>query len=99
MHLAISRFTVANGMQEQVRQAFAERPHLVDESPGFLRMEVARPTGDDSEFWLMTWWTDKESFQSWHHGHSYRESHKGIPKGLRPDPKRTSMVHLDVVAL
>lgn len=98
MHLAISRFTVANGMQQQVRQAFSERPHRVDESPGFVRMEVAQPTSDDSEFWLMTWWTDKESFHSWHHGHSYHESHLGIPKGLRLDPKRTSMVHLDVVA-
>jgi len=43
MHLAISRFAVANGMLEQVRRAFAERLHLVDEGPGFLRMEVAQP--------------------------------------------------------
>lgn len=49
MFLAISRFTVANHMDEDVR-------------------------------------------------HAYRESHQGIPKGLKLDPKRTRMMRLEVVA-
>lgn len=98
MFLAVSRFTVANDMDGDVRQAFLQRPHKVDQAPGFVRMEVANPTGNASEFWLMTWWVDQNAFNSWHHSHAYHESHKGIPKGLKLDPKRTTMMHFDVVA-
>ena len=42
----MSRFTVANGMEDEVRQAFRDRPHLVDDAPGFVRMEVLSPVDD-----------------------------------------------------
>ena len=38
--VALSWFTVANGMADQVKDAFINRPHLVDTAPGFLRMQV-----------------------------------------------------------
>ena len=31
MFMAMSRFVIANGLEEDVRQAFAHRPHLVEE--------------------------------------------------------------------
>ena len=91
MFVAMSRFAVANGMSEEVRQAFRDRPHLVDGAPGFLRMEVLTPRDDPDEFWLLTWWTDERSFREWHHGHLYRESHKGIPRGLKLDAAATEV--------
>lgn len=84
--IALSRFTIANGMVDEVRTAFANRPHLVDEVPGFLRMEVMSPQDDPREIWLFTWWRDEHSFRSWHHGHLYHEAHRGIPKGLKLVP-------------
>ena len=98
MFLAISRFCVANNMDEDVSLAFRQRPHKVDQAEGFVRMEVANPTDNANEFWLMTWWTSQQAFTAWHHSHAYHESHRGIPKGLKLDPKRTLMTHLDVVA-
>jgi len=98
MFLAISRFAVANEMSEEVRCAFLARPHHVDVAPGFVRMEVANPTHDSNEFWLLTWWRNEQDFQTWHRSHAYRDSHSGIPKGLKLDPSRTSMTYLDVVA-
>jgi heme-degrading monooxygenase HmoA len=80
---ASSRFVVRNGMEEQVRLAFQARPHVVDLAPGFCRMEVLRPVESPEEFWLMTWWADEASFVQWHKSHEYRESHAGIPKGLK----------------
>ena len=44
MIVALSRFTIANGMDEEVRTAFRDRPHLVDAATGFLGMEVMSPT-------------------------------------------------------
>ena len=42
--VALSRFTVANGMADQVKDAFINRPHLVDTARGFLRMQVITPS-------------------------------------------------------
>lgn len=98
MFLAISRFAIANAMEEEVRDAFRRRPHHVDRAQGFIRMEVANPTDNDQEFWLLTWWQEEKDFQAWHHSHAYRDSHAGMPKGLKLDPERTKMLYLHVVA-
>jgi heme-degrading monooxygenase HmoA len=95
--VALSRFTVANGMSEEVRQAFRDRPHLVEGAPGFLRMEVLTPVDEPDEFWLVTWWSDEASFQSWHGSHLHHESHRGIPRGLRLVPEKTQVRYLEQV--
>jgi heme oxygenase (mycobilin-producing) len=81
--VAVSKFVVANGMTEEVRRAFAERPHLVDSAPGYVRMDVISPLDCPDEFWLITYWRDEESFRIWHRSHEYQESHRGIPRGLK----------------
>lgn len=96
--LAVSKFKVANGMSEEVRAAFVERPHLVDGADGFVRMEVVRPVENHDEFWLLTWWRDEASFRSWHHSHIYRESHAGIPRGLKLDPTATELRFFEKVS-
>jgi len=90
-YVSISRFRVRNGMEEDVAEAFRQRPHLVDDAPGFVRMEVLSPAEDAAEFWLVTYWTDEESFRTWHRGHTFRESHAYIPKGLKLDPAATEL--------
>lgn len=83
---ALSRFVIKNEMREAVREAFLARPHLVDTAPGFVRMEVLSPHENPQEIWLLTFWSDENSFRRWHHSHKYHESHKGIPKGLKLVP-------------
>lgn len=95
--VALSRFTVANGMTDRVKQAFFDRPHLVDSAPGFLRMDVMTPLDSPDEIWLMTFWSDEESFKVWHHSHLYRESHAGIPKGLKLVPGSTHIRYFEHV--
>ena len=82
-YIAHSRFIIANGMTAEVKAAFRNRPHLVENAPGFLRMEVISPLDRPEEIWLITFWTDEASYRDWHRGHSYGDSHAGIPKGLR----------------
>ncbi len=82
-YAALSKFVIANGMALDVKAAFRSRPHLVDDAAGFLRMEVMSPIDRPAEIWLLTIWTDEASYRTWHHSHLYRESHKGIPKGLK----------------
>lgn len=90
--LALSKFRVRNGMEDEVREAFRRRPHLVDDADGFVRMDVVSPTADAREFWLLTYWRDEESFRAWHRSHLYRDSHAGVPHGLKLDPEATELV-------
>ncbi len=98
MFLSVSHFTVANDLDGKVREAFCQRPHLVDDAPGFIRMEVANPCDDAKEFWLLTWWKDEASFATWHRSHAYKEAHLGIPKGLKLDPAKTRVMGFEVFA-
>jgi heme oxygenase (mycobilin-producing) len=90
--LALSKFKVRNGMASEVRAAFVARPHLVDRAEGFVRMDVVSPTSDEAEFWLLTYWRDEASFREWHRSHLYRESHAGIPHGLKLVPEVTELL-------
>jgi heme-degrading monooxygenase HmoA len=95
MILAVSRFRVANGMGPAVTWAFRDRPHLVDRAAGFLGMEVFTDSAEPSVYYLVTRWTDAESFRRWHRSDDHRASHAGIPKGLKLDPAYTRVVVLD----
>ena len=91
MFISISSFEIANDMVEQVQEAFRNRPRLVDQAPGFVRMEVFSPQDNPYEFCLMTYWTDEESFKTWYKSHHYHDSHAGIPKGVRLVPNSVSV--------
>lgn len=92
--MVMSRFRVVNGMEGDVERAFRERPHLVDGAPGFLGLETLVDEQDRCVFYLITRWSDIESFRSWHGGAAHRESHKFIPRGLRLDATYTRVWHL-----
>ena len=98
MFIASSRFVVANGMAGEVREAFRTRPHLVDGAPGFVRMEVLSPLQAPEEFWLITWWRDEASYRAWHRSHAYRDSHAGMPRGLKLVAGETRLTLLERVA-
>lgn len=98
MFVAMSRFLVANDMSEPVRDAFRNRPHKVDQAEGFLRMEVISPLDAPEQFWLITHWRDRESFEHWHRSHAFHDAHQGIPSGLKVDPDFTALQYFELVA-
>ena len=95
MIVALSRFKVANGLEGAVAAAFASRPGLVDDWPGFLGLETFTDVADATMFYLSTRWTSAEAFHAWHGSPAHRASHKWMPKGLRLDPAQTQLVELE----
>lgn len=79
MILALSRFRVLHGREAAVREAFADRPRLVDGERGFLGMETFTNSADPATFYLVTRWTDSVSF---------RESRRTPPRVLGVDAHR-----------
>ena len=84
-------------MEAEVKAAFRDRPHLVDRTAGFVRMEVLCPLDRPQEIWLVTHWRCADDYRAWHRGHAYRDSHRGIPKGLKLVGSETSIREFDVV--
>lgn len=61
-------------------------------------MEVFDDTQDPSIFYLMTRWTNVESFRQWHHSDAHRHSHQGIPRGLKLDRSFNQVLELQRLA-
>ena len=97
MIVVLSRFAVANDLTAEVKEAFLNRPHSVDQFPGFVRLEVLSPQDAPNEIWLLTCWEDEQSYREWHRSHLYRESHAAIPKGLKLVPSATQLRVFDLV--
>ena len=95
MILALSRFKVANGMEDDVARAFFNRPRLVENVEGFLGLEVFTDRSDASVFYLSTRWTTESAFRDWHASEAHHASHKGIPKGLKLDAAFTQLTIMD----
>jgi len=91
MFIVLSKFVVANDMTEEVKMAFKNRPHLVENAHGFVRLDVMTPVENPNEIWLITYWRDEESYQLWHHSSEHHKSHQNIPKGLKLIPKATEI--------
>jgi heme-degrading monooxygenase HmoA len=98
MFVALSKFVIANDMSIAVKEAFCNRPHSVELAAGFVRLDVLSPEENPNEIWLITYWSTRKSFEEWHRSHLYRESHNGIPKGLKLVPKSTSLIFFEHVA-
>jgi heme-degrading monooxygenase HmoA len=60
-------------------------------------MEVLCPLDRPQEIWLLTHWRHANDYRAWHRGQAYRDSHCGIPKGLKLVGRETSIREFDVV--
>ncbi len=91
MVTVISRFRVRNGLEEEVRKAFLNRPRFVEKAAGFCGLEILTDAADPSLFLLLTRWTDEASFRAWHRSDAHHQSHKMMPHGLKLDASFTSL--------
>lgn len=91
MVTVISRFRVRNGLEEEVRKAFLNRPRLVENASGFRGLEVLTDATDPAVFLLLTRWRDESSFRAWHGSAAHHESHGLMPQGLKLDAAFTSL--------
>jgi len=70
----ISRFRVRNGLEQEVRRAFLDRPRLVEKAAGFCGLDVLTDDANPSVFLLLTRWTDAPSFQAWYRSEAHHQS-------------------------
>lgn len=78
----------------ELERRFAERANSVDGAPGFLGFQLLRPVAGDDRYFVVTQWTDEESFAAWRDGDA-RAAHAG--QHGQPVSSGASLLEFEVV--
>jgi heme-degrading monooxygenase HmoA len=78
----------------ELERRFAHRAHTVEGSPGFLGFQLLRPVSGDDRYFVVTEWTDEESFAGWRDGDA-RSAHVG--EHGKPVSSGASLLEFEVV--
>ena len=77
--IAVSnRLQVAKGQEAEFEKRFEGRARLVENMPGFVRLEILRPIKSDY-YIVLTHWTDEASFRAWTDSAEFKEAHRNRP--------------------
>lgn len=81
MFVVANRVPVAAGWEEAFEERFRKRAGQIDKQPGFVRMEVLRPQGEETPYVVLTAWQDRESFEAWVGSEDFKLAHSNpMPK-------------------
>ncbi len=92
MFVVSNRIPVAKGHEEEFAERFRNRANLVENHPGFVRLEIGRPEpvdlhgremGGSDYHVVLTYWERKEDFLSWVQSPDFRTAHsQRAPEGM-----------------
>jgi heme-degrading monooxygenase HmoA len=96
MYCVINRVPVAPDYREAFEERFRHRAGQVEQQPGFVRMAVLRPEGEDTPYLVETLWRDRAAFQAWVQSEDFKQAHANpLPKEAYPGEGR--MESFDVI--
>lgn len=78
----MNRFSVTDGRETDFEEAFKGRARMIDGMPGFISLDVMRPTGDEGVFVSMARWDSLEAFEGWTSSDEFKEAHKNRHPGM-----------------
>lgn len=81
MIVVMNRITVAEGREQDFEQTFVERDRAVDLMPGFIDLQVLRPT-EGQTYIVLTRWASRESFDAWTQSQAFLSAHRKQSPGL-----------------
>jgi heme-degrading monooxygenase HmoA len=76
MFVAINYITCKSHYRSRFEHLFSTRAGAIDRMPGFIRMQVLRPTEDGHDYLIMSHWQDEASFKAWAKSPEFLEGHK-----------------------
>ncbi len=78
MIVVSNRLQVAKGQEKKFEARFEGRARLVENMPGFVRLEILRPIKSDY-YIVLTYWRDEASFRAWTDSAEFKEAHRNRP--------------------
>jgi len=78
MYIAMNRFKVIKGREEEFEQRWLGREIYLDQLPGFVEFHLLRgPERDDHTLYSShTVWSSKEAFTAWTQSEQFRAAHR-----------------------
>lgn len=85
MFIAMNRFRVAPGAEEEFEQLWKSRDSQLHTVPGFVEFHLLRgPAKEDHTLYAShTTWADKAAFEGWTKSEAFRQAHRNAG-GTRP---------------
>jgi heme-degrading monooxygenase HmoA len=81
MVVVMNRITVAEGRESEFEQTFAARDRAVDQMPGFVDLQVLRPS-EGRTYVVMTRWRSRAAFDAWTKSEAFISAHRKQSPGL-----------------
>ncbi len=88
MIVVSNRIPVAAGQEAAFEERFRKRAGLIENHPGFVRLEILRPTsiemhggamGGSPYYVVLTYWRSKADFLRWTESDDFRKAHADRP--------------------
>lgn len=79
MYIAMNRFKIALGREEDFIEVWKKRESYLDEVPGFKEFHLLRGASaeDHTLFASHSVWESEESFAAWTYSEAFRKAHAG----------------------
>lgn len=79
MFIAMNRFKVTTGSEEDFEKVWAERDSHLEGVPGFVEFRLLRgPKAEDHTLFAShTIWKDRSAFEAWTSSEAFRKAHAG----------------------
>ena len=79
MYIAMNRFRVAAGKEDEFERVWRERNSYLDEVPGFKEFQLLRgPDGEEETLFIShSVWENEEVFKDWTKSEAFAKAHKG----------------------
>lgn len=81
MIVVMNRIPVAEGREAEFEKTFTERDRAVDLMPGFIDLQVLRPT-EGRIYVVMTRWKSRQDFERWTQSEAFVAAHQKQTPGL-----------------
>lgn len=81
MVIVMNRIPVAEGREADFEKTFTERDRAVDRMPGFIDLQVLRPT-EGRTYVVLTRWQTYEAFKAWTSSEAFIAAHRKQTPGL-----------------
>ena len=84
MFIVMNRIAVSSEKRSEFEKSFSARDRAVALMPGFIDMQVLRPT-EGNCYIVMTRWKAEEHFRGWTNSEAFRLAHKSSSPRLQED--------------
>lgn len=90
MFIAMNRFRIAPGHEEDFERLWRERESYLDDVPGFREFHLLKGPGDEecTLYASHTVWSSRQAFEDWTESESFKRAH-----GQARAPKGTYLGH------